>query len=215
MKIGFGRFRALLRKGRRLLSVETGPSFANNPEGFEMSMPRQIVHPEFMRIGNKVKVGSNSVLKCQTQYPGAGWMRHPEGRHVSQVFHPELFIGDRVTATASLQVVVFQSVVIEADVMFASNVLVSDGTHAFGNVDVPYKYQGIAPVAPVRIGRGSWVGQNVVILPGVTVGEMAIIGANSVVTRDVPPRTVVAGIPAMAIRRWNEENRDWERVQKN
>ena len=121
-------------------------------------------------------------------------------------------IGDRVTSSGALQVLAFDSVVIEEDVMFASNVFVADGTHAYATADVPYKYQGVGPLGPVRIGRGSWIGQNVVILPGVTIGALCIIGANSVVVGDVPARTIAVGAPARVIRRWSVEDERWERI---
>lgn len=52
---------------------------------------------------------------------------------------------------------------------------------------------------PVRIGAGAWIGAGAIILPGVTVGELAIVGAGAVVTRDVPPSAVVAGNPARVL----------------
>jgi acetyltransferase-like isoleucine patch superfamily enzyme len=199
----------LQRRWNRLVERHTLPRFANEPQGFVMRLPRSLVHPERMTIGRDVKLGANSELKCNTRYPG-GWMHHPYGAHVTQSFEPTLTIGDRVTATAALQVIAFEAVVIEDDVLFAANVFVADGTHAFAHPDAPYKYQGVATPAPVRIGRGAWIGQNVVITPGVTIGEMAIVGANSVVTRDVPARTIAAGVPARVIRCWNDERRAWE-----
>lgn len=54
--------------------------------------------------------------------------------------------------------------------------------------------------APVRIGRRAWLGANVTVLPGVTIGDGAIVGAGSVVTKDVAPRTVVVGVPARHVR---------------
>ena len=189
----------------------TLPRFATEATGFEMRLPRTLVHPERMRIGRDVKLGPNSELKCQTVFPG-GWMRHPDGAHVEQRFTPSLEIGDRVTSSGALQVLAFDSVVIEEDVMFASNVFVADGTHAYATADVPYKYQGVGPLGPVRIGRGSWIGQNVVILPGVTIGALCIIGANSVVVGDVPARTIAVGAPARVIRRWSVEDERWERI---
>ncbi len=184
------------------------PAFASLGEGFVMQEPRSVVGAERISIGNHVKLGPGSELKANVRYPG-GWLRHPAGDHVEQTFEPTLRVGDRVTATASLQVVAFQEVVIEDDVMFAANVFVADGTHASTRGDVPYKYQGIGPVAAVRVGRGAWIGQNAVIMPGVTVGELAVVGANSVVTRDVPPMTIVVGVPARPIKRWDPARDEW------
>jgi acetyltransferase-like isoleucine patch superfamily enzyme len=55
-------------------------------------------------------------------------------------------------------------------------------------------------VAPVRLLRGCYLGAGAMILPGVTVGEKAVVGAGAVVTRDVPPGVLVAGVPARVVR---------------
>ena len=60
--------------------------------------------------------------------------------------------------------------------------------------------QGVDRIAPVRIGRGAWLGENAVIMPGVTVGRGAVIGANAVVREDVPDYSVAVGVPARVIR---------------
>ena len=206
--------RLLVGLGVRLqrLSAAIGaaslPRFAASGPGLEIRPPFEIRHPERIYLGRDVKLGPNSSLKAITHYPGS-WVLHPQDRHVSQAFQPELHIGDRVTATSALYVAVFQRIDIEDDVMFAGNVFVADGTHAFERGDVPYKYQGVASVAPVRIGRGSWIGQNAVISPGVTIGPMAIVGANAVVTRDVPAGCVAMGVPARVVRRWSDAEERW------
>lgn len=184
------------------------PEFAGPAPGFVMKLPREVQNPHLIRVGRDVKLGANSILKATTRFPG-GWLRHPGGEHVSQEFSPSIVIGDRVTATAALQVVAFERITIEDDVMFAANVYVSDGQHASGSAEVPYKYQGIGGIAPITIGRGSWIGQNAVIMPGVTIGELAIVGANSVVTRDVPARSVAVGAPARVVRTWDPATRSW------
>lgn len=184
------------------------PRFATPAEGFVMQPPRTIAHPERIHLGRDVKLGPDSVLKANVRYPGS-WLRHPDGAHVEQAFDPVIRIGDRVTATAALQVVAFTSVTIEDDVLFAANVFVADGTHAMTRGDVPYKYQGIGPVAPVRIGRGSWIGQNVVIMPGTEIGELCVVGANSVVTKSLPARSVAVGAPARVVKCWSDEDGAW------
>jgi len=208
-------FRRLLAFNERLekwWGAKTLPAFASPAPGFEMQLPRSIVNPTAMRIGTAVKLGPGSELKANVRYPG-GWLRHPDGEHVSQTFEPSIVIGDRVTATAALHVVAFREIVIEDDVMFAANVFVADGTHASVSGDVPYKYQGITPPEPVRIGRGAWIGQNAVIMPGVTIGELAIVAANSVVTRDVPALTIAGGSPAKHIKRYDIVAQEWVRVR--
>lgn len=58
----------------------------------------------------------------------------------------------------------------------------------------------VVKTAPIRIKRGSWIGAGAVIMPGITIGEGAIVGANAVVTHDVPDLTIVGGVPARTIR---------------
>jgi acetyltransferase-like isoleucine patch superfamily enzyme len=67
-------------------------------------------------------------------------------------------------------------------------------------------------IAPIVIKRGCWIGQNVVVMPGVTIGELSIIGANSVVTRDVPARSIAVGSPATVIKTWDATGRRWVAV---
>lgn len=200
-----------VKKVRTWWSRNTLPTFATPAFGFEMHHPRTIVNPAAIHLGTAVKLGAGSELKANTSFPG-GWMRHPDGRHVSQTFQPVIRIGDRVTATGALHVVAFKEIIIEEDVMFAANIFVSDGMHGTTSAVEPYKYQGITDIQPVRIGRGSWIGQNAVIMPGVTIGELAVVGANSVVTRDVPARTIAVGAPARVVKRWDMTAQAWRSV---
>jgi len=65
--------------------------------------------------------------------------------------------------------------------------------HAFDRTDIPINQQGATEIQPVTIGDDVWIGQRAIIKPGVTVGNHAIIGAGSIVTKDVPEWAIVAG----------------------
>jgi acetyltransferase-like isoleucine patch superfamily enzyme len=123
------------------------------------------------------------------------------GRHVVLLrdfdgrFKGELTIGDDVWFSPGCTLAVHESVSIGSDCVFAEYVSIHDNNHAGGSLKAPLAGRGF-DTAPVRIGRNVWVGAKVTILMGVTIGDNAVVGANSVVTRDVAPGARVAGVPA-------------------
>jgi len=143
------------------------------------------------RVGNahRISVGSDVLIG-----PGS-WLIVPRLDGPS----PTIMIGDRVRMNQT-SISAVQSVILEDGVAIARGVYISDHTHGFDQPDVFIRDQPLDRVAAVRICRGAWIGQNAVIMPGVTIGAGAVVGANSVVRDDVPPRSVVAGAPARVIR---------------
>jgi acetyltransferase-like isoleucine patch superfamily enzyme len=91
-------------------------------------------------------------------------------------------------------------IVIEDDALLSPGIHLYVNNHAFEDTRVPIIDQPTKPSAPIVIKRGSWIGANAIILAGVTIGEQSVVGAGSVVTKDVPPRVIVAGVPARVIR---------------
>ena len=85
--------------------------------------------------------------------------------------------------------------------MFANGCFVTDADHRFDDPSRPVPWQGFTSQGPTRVGDNVWCGANVVITGGVTVGERCVIGANSVVTRDIPPFSIAAGAPAKVLRK--------------
>jgi acetyltransferase-like isoleucine patch superfamily enzyme len=85
--------------------------------------------------------------------------------------------------------------------MFANGCFISDAAHRFDDPDQPVPWQGFTSEGPTRIGDNVWCGAHVVITSGVTIGERSVIGANSVVTRDIPPFSIAAGSPAKVLRK--------------
>lgn len=85
-------------------------------------------------------------------------------------------------------------------VMMGTDVVVITRNHAFEHTDIPMMHQGFEQERPVVIGNDVWIGDRAIILAGVHVGDGAIIAAGAVVTHDVPPYSVVAGVPARVIK---------------
>ncbi|HVE71688.1 MAG TPA: acyltransferase [Thermoanaerobaculia bacterium] len=108
-----------------------------------------------------------------------------------------LSAGDYVFIGAGSEIDVAQAVTIGAHSLIAPQVFITDHTH-LAEAGRRINQQGTR-VAPVVIGEDAWIGTRAVILPGVSIGDGAIVGAGAVVTRSVPANAIVAGVPAKII----------------
>lgn len=131
---------------------------------------------------------------------------------------PVLRIGRHVQINDSVHIGAIEQVVIGDHTLIASRVFISDHNH--GNYQIPDAASApdIPPAErplsskPVHIGCNVWLGEQVCILPGVTIGDGAIVGANSVVTHDIPPNSIAAGNPARVIRVFDASTLSWKRI---
>jgi acetyltransferase-like isoleucine patch superfamily enzyme len=146
----------------------------------------QVNNPRAVAIGSYVTIASQFVLADLS--PGRGEV-------------PKIHIGDGCTILYRFQCNAAQSVRIGRNVLIASNVLITDSDHVIEPNGTPVTKSRSFVTYPVCIEDNCWLGQNAVILKGVTVGHHSIIGANSTVTHDVPPYSVAAGNPARIIRK--------------
>jgi acetyltransferase-like isoleucine patch superfamily enzyme len=108
-------------------------------------------------------------------------------------------IGGGSFLNLGVQVAAAELVEIGAHCMFANGCFVTDANHRFDDLETPVPWQGFTSKGPTRVGDNVWCGANVVITSGVTVGERSVIGANSVVTGDLPPFSIAAGSPAKVV----------------
>jgi acetyltransferase-like isoleucine patch superfamily enzyme len=109
-------------------------------------------------------------------------------------------IGEGTFLNMGVQVASFELVEIGAHCMFANGCFVTDADHRFDDPDKPVPWQGFTTKGPTRIGDNVWCGANVVVTSGVTVGERCVIGANSVVNRDLPAFSIAVGAPAKVVK---------------
>jgi acetyltransferase-like isoleucine patch superfamily enzyme len=119
------------------------------------------------------------------------------------ITNPVVSIGDRCLIGKGSGIVGHFSITIGNDVWTGHHVYITDQNHGYEDVSVPISKQS-QPERAVIIGDGSWLGHGSIILPGVTIGEHVVIGANSVVTRNIPSFSVAVGSPARVIRQYVE-----------
>ena len=131
----------------------------------------------------RVQIGKDCLLK-NSIYIRAG----TDGR---------ISIGDRAALNSFCRLFGHGSIEIGEDTQIGPGVLITTTDHDYlGNLKTNFK--------PVVIGKRVWIGANVTILPGVEIGDLSVIGAGSVVTKDIPPRSVAVGVPARVIKQVNQ-----------
>lgn len=154
------------------------------------------IRPPFLSILGKeyISIGKDFVtlpylrIECMANYKG-------------EAFHPSLIIGDNVTLNAYCHIACTNKIQIGNNVLVGSNVLITDHSHgALEETDVPFAERKLQSKGPVVIEDNVWIGEHACIMPGVTIGTGSIVGANAVVTKDVPPYSIVGGVPAKIIK---------------
>jgi acetyltransferase-like isoleucine patch superfamily enzyme len=164
---------------------------------------RARIHWEFMRRGafvrwpvhgnvlaalreGRLEIGPHTLLE-----PGV-WITAPGSARVR--------IGSGTFLNLGVMVAAADLVEIGDHCMLANGCFITDSGHRFDDPVRPVPWQGFLSKGPTRIGDNVWCGAHVVVTSGVTIGERCVIGANSVVTHDIPPFSVAAGAPAQVLR---------------
>lgn len=145
-----------------------------------------------IHVGAFVRIGTHAVLEALVPERGV-----------------TLRIGDAAYIGHLARITAVNEVVIGEEAMLADRVYVSDTGHVYEDVTQPIKRQGLRDGRRVEIGRGAWLGIGAAVVGNVRVGEGAVVGANAVVTQDVPDFTVVAGNPAQVVRQHDGEAWRW------
>ncbi len=156
--------------------------------------PLRIANSRYMKIGNNVYIDKFAYL-C-TEKIGE--------------LDPVFVIEDNVKIGNYNHIVGTNCLIIEKDVLTADRVYISDNYHEYIDTAIPIKSQGVKSKGPVIIGEGSWIGDNVSII-SCKIGKHCIIGANSVVIKDVPDYSVAVGCPARIVKKYNFDSKKWDK----
>jgi acetyltransferase-like isoleucine patch superfamily enzyme len=163
------------------------------------------IMPPFRYYGlNQISLGEKVTINRDCWIHVVGGREDDESAKIVIQAHAGIGMGATISAA--------QQVIIGEYVLLARNVYISDHAHAYENLDMPIMHQGIDSIAPVSIGRNTWLGENAVVLPGVTIGQHCVIGANAVVNTSIPDFSVAVGAPARVVRQFNKNSGQWERV---
>ena len=120
-------------------------------------------------------------------------------------FGENIHIGSNFYANHNLSILDGGRVTIGDSVFIAPNVVITTAGHA---IDPEQRDRGMEIALPITIGSHVWMGANVCILPGVTVGDNVVIGAGSVVTKDIPDNVIAVGNPCRALRKITDEDKN-------
>mgnify|MGYP004641149393 FL=1 len=153
---------------------------------------------KYISMGDQCRIGNDCRISVYKEFGG-------------KVNTPELIFGDRVYMGDHISILCADKILIKDDVLMASYIMITSENHGMDvEGEIGYGKQKLI-TQPVTIENGVWIGEKAIILPGVTIGEKAIVAAGAVVTKDVPPYTIVAGNPARILKRYNFITHAWER----
>jgi acetyltransferase-like isoleucine patch superfamily enzyme len=172
-------YRAAVRIRNAAATALMRGSFAACGKGSQLSLPIELTGP-----GSPagISIGERTFLGPSCRF----WL--DEGATVR--------IGDHCYLNGMTTFFAADDIEIGDGVLMAWNVNILDFHHRTTDKTLPIKEQGIDRIAPVKIKEGAWLGTNVVVMPGVTIGRNAVIGANAVVNSDVPDYATAVGVPA-------------------
>jgi len=150
--------------------------------------PNALFNEQYISIGENTMFGPQITLS-------AGMVPGQE-----MVSDTVITVGDRCLFGKGSGIVGHLEIVIGDDVWTGHHVYITDQNHGYADLELPISRQ-VMPERPVSIGSGSWLGHGTVVLPGATIGRHVVVGANSVVTGDLPDNCVAAGVPARVIKK--------------
>ena len=172
--------------------------FARKGRKLSVHYTCDIRNPQLIEIGDDVIIHKDVWLHASPTEPGSSQVTLQVGSNS--------LIGRRAHITAK------NLVSIGDDAIISAGVLIQDHGHAFDDVTLPIRLQGIVPGGRIRIGNGCWIGQGAAIVcpeGELVLGENCVIAANAVVVKSAPPFSVIAGNPAKIVKQFDMAKGTW------
>lgn len=190
----------LKRTAKKIISSFYSPFYGSFGESSKVQYPRTLVNnKKHIFIGKNVFINRYARIEPVVNWHGKS-------------FNPKIIIEDGVNIEQNVHLTCADKVVIGKNTSVICSVVITDIDHEYSDITKPVIKQGIT-VNPTEIGECCFIGAGAKIMAGVHIGEHSVIGANAVVTHDIPPYCVAAGVPAKVIKKYNFDTRKWEETK--
>lgn len=178
--------------------------FKKSGSNFFIEKPYRILNPHYIEVGYRFRVFFGGRIECID-------------RHGGQKFFPKIRIGNYVTIGNYTHIGVINELIIEDNVLLGSKVYITDHNHGdyqneHSSPLIPPRQRDILSKGKVILKENCWLGEGVCVLSNVTIGTGSIIGANSVVTKNIPDYCIAVGIPARVIKKFDFESNKWTKI---
>ena len=173
-------------------------AFGHIGSGTVIRAPIMLHNTRFVYLGKGVSIQHGARFDVITERFG-------------RTYQPKVHIGDGASFEQNFHLACAQEIVIGRKVAITENVGIFDIWHPYEDPSRPIVDQPLR-TAPIYIGDESLIGMGVVIQPGVRIGRHCLIGANSVVTHDIPDFSIAVGAPATMIKQYNTTSGKWDKV---
>lgn len=162
---------------------------------YSCDMKRSVAHR--LHLGNSVYIAKDA------------WLNVTMARECED---PAIVLGDRCVVARRSMISAKNRICLEQDVILSASVLIMDHAHAYEDVSLPIEQQGVTEGGTIRIEQGCWIGHGAAIVCNggeLVIGKNSVIAANALVTRSVPPYSVVSGNPGRVLKQFDPVQKKW------
>ncbi len=185
----------------RLRYIRWARKLGSHEGRFMLGERVEINNPQCLHLGKNVGIGDYAFFLPVIMYNGHS-------------YKPSIVIGEGTWIGKRCSIASIEKVEIGKHVLFAGYVHITDHSHGYEDITQPIGPQTLITKGPVIIEDDCWLGFSCEILSGVHIGKHCVVAARAVVTKDVPPYSIVAGNPARIVKQYNFETEQWESVKK-
>jgi acetyltransferase-like isoleucine patch superfamily enzyme len=169
--------------------------------GVQVHRPHRISNPHCVQLGDRTTIGAGALIAPILQYAGVS-------------YSPTIEIGNDVYIGPYLYMACVGRMTIGEGSVLSEYVYINDASHGFDPEAGLIMQQTLVRRGDITIGKHCFLGLRSAVMPGVTLGDHCVVGMNSVVTKSFPEYSMIAGAPAVLIKRYSLEQKAWVRIGK-